>query len=95
MWIIQKDVLLHLPDDVPLPPNSRVVDVPEDLRRDPRQFRIENGALVRAGYTPRVPDDKLTSDEIRQLKQMLASPATESPSPGNAAPKRAKKKEEK
>lgn len=78
MWVMQNDVLLKLPDDAPLPPKSRVVEVPEDFQSRSARFRIENGELKRMPASLRVPDDKLTTDEVRQLKELLASRKTQS-----------------
>jgi len=69
MWVIQNAVLLRLPDDVPVPPNSRVIGVPEDF--EPRDYQVENNALVKVKQKPRATTEKLTADEVRQIKAAL------------------------
>lgn len=73
MWIIQKDSLLQLPDDVPLPPDSRVVEVPDEFRRNARDFRLEKGALVHAPRPTAAEVPRLTAEEIVQIKEALRS----------------------
>ena len=75
MWIIQSDTLMELPDDVPLPPNSKKIEVPDDLFTSPRDFRVEKGALVTDSkpLSPSVP--QFTFDEIAHLKQFVATAA--------------------
>jgi hypothetical protein len=71
MWVIQNTILVRLPDDVPLPPHSRVVEVPPDF--DPREYRIDAGALTRVERQPREQAEKLTAEEVRQIKAALAA----------------------
>jgi hypothetical protein len=71
MWIVQNDVMMEVPDDVPLPPNSKRIDVPAEFLASPRDFRLHEGALL---HEPRKvePPPKLTRDEIVLLKQLVA-----------------------
>jgi hypothetical protein len=75
VWIIQNEVLIQLPDDVPVPSGSRVIEVADEFVRSPRAFRVAGGQLVRAEARPRSSADRLTRDEIVQLKKALASGA--------------------
>jgi hypothetical protein len=38
MWVIQNKLLLQVPDDVPVPPDSVVIELPEDFFADPRAY---------------------------------------------------------
>ena len=71
MWLIQNAVLIRFPDDVPVPPNSHVIEVPHDF--DPRDYRIESGALVKVERVPRESPQKFTADEVRQIKAAIAA----------------------
>jgi hypothetical protein len=74
MWIIQSDTLMELPDDLLLPPNSTKIEVPPSLFTSPRDFHVENGALVNNGKP--VPTGPIfTLDEIALLKQLVATTA--------------------
>jgi len=74
MWVMQNDVLMELPDDVPMPPNSKKVDVPDEFLVAPRHFRVRDGALV---HEPRKtePLPKFTLAEIAFLKQLVTNRA--------------------
>ena len=71
MWIVQKDMVLQIPDDAPLPPDSRVIDVPADFARDGGAFTFRNGAFTRRATPPTPP--KLTPEEVEILKAAIAS----------------------
>ena len=80
MWVIQDRALVRLPDNAPVPPSSRVVEVPPDF--NPRDYRVENGALVKGVPARGTPTDKLTREEIVRLKAALSA--------GQFGPKRRK-----
>ena len=71
MWIMQNDVMMEIPDDVPMPPNSKKVEVPEAFLASPRDFRVKEGALL---HEPRKVElrPQFTRDEIAFLKQIVA-----------------------
>jgi hypothetical protein len=71
MWIMQRDALMEIPDDLPLPPDSRVVEPPEEFLRSPRDFRIENGSFVHDPRKPRDEAPRLSREEIAQVKSAL------------------------
>jgi hypothetical protein len=82
MWVMQNDVLMEIPDDVPMPPNTRKIDVPEDFLTSPQDFKVVQGELIRE---PRkaVEAPRFTHEEIAFLKQFVA----------NAVPKKEKEEE--
>ncbi len=71
MWIVQNDVLMEIPDDLPMPPNSRAVKVPEGFASNPRDYRIDKGKLVRAPRPKREEAPRFTNEEIVQIKDAL------------------------
>lgn len=71
MWIIQNDALMQIPDDVPMPRDSRAIEVPEEFVRNPEDFRLEKGELVHAPRPKRERAPRLTRDEIAQVKSAL------------------------
>ncbi len=71
MWIEQNGVLMELPDDLPMPPNSRAVKVPEGFASNPQNFRFEKGKLVRAPQPKREQAPRFTDEEIVQMKDAL------------------------
>lgn len=71
MWIIQNDSLMEIPDDLPMPPNSRAIKVPEEFLREPRDFQLEKGKLVRRPRPKSEDVPRLTSEEIVQIKDAL------------------------
>lgn len=71
MWILQNDSLMEIPDDVPMPPNSRVVQPPPELLLHPRDFRIEKGEFIHAPQPKRERAPRLTDDEIAQVRDAL------------------------
>ncbi len=73
MWIMQNETLMEIPDDLPMPPNSRVIEPPEEFLRNPHDFRVEQGSLVHAPRPSRDDTPRLTSDEIMQIKNALKS----------------------
>jgi hypothetical protein len=40
MWVIQHEALLQVPDDVPVPPESVVTELPEDFFADPSAYTV-------------------------------------------------------
>lgn len=71
MWILQNDALMQIPDDLPMPPNSRAIDVPDEFVRNPQDFKLEKGKLVRAPRPKREKAARLTADEIAQVRDAL------------------------
>lgn len=71
MWIVQNDVLMQIPDDLPMPRNSRAIDVPEDFTRNPHDFKLEKGELVHAPQPKRERAPRLTADEVEQIRDAL------------------------
>ena len=79
MWVIQKDVLLRLPDDAPIPPDSRTVSVPADLKRNVSRLRVENGEVITVDRPQRTVEERLTREDVVALKKLLARERTETP----------------
>lgn len=71
MWIIQNDALMQIPDDLPMPPNSHAIDVPDEFVRSPQDFKLEKGALVHAPQPKRERAPRLTAEEIEQVRDAL------------------------
>ena len=71
MWIIQNDALMQIPDDLPMPPNSRAIKVPEEFLSTPQDFRLEKGKLVRRPQPKREEVPRLTHEEISQVRDAL------------------------
>jgi len=80
MWIIQNQLLLGLPDDVPIPRNSIKVHLPSDYHQGPHLYKIEGGELVKRSAkelkalqrAPTKASLALTQDEIAKLKKAIA-----------------------
>jgi len=79
MWVMQKDVLLRLPDDAPMPPESRKVSVPEDLQRNVSRLRVESGEVVTVDRPLRTAEERLTREDVVALKKLLARERSETP----------------
>ena len=71
MWIVQNDMLMQIPDDLPMPPNSRAVEVPEQFVSSPHDFKLEKGELVHAPQPKRERAPRLTVDEVEQIRDAL------------------------
>ncbi len=78
MWVIQNQHLVRLPDDVPVPPGSVRVEVPEGFLARPEAFKVEGNhvrprpkkemkALQRSAEVV-----KLTQDDIARIKKAIA-----------------------
>ena len=79
MWVMQKEVLLLLPDDAPVPPDSRIVSVPADLKRNVSRLRVENGEVITVDRPQRTAEERLTREDVVALKKLLAHERTETP----------------
>jgi hypothetical protein len=79
MWIIQNQGLLRLPDDVPLPPNSKKVQLHGEFEQQPHLYRLKGNTVVKLGAKElkrhEAPREtlKLTLGEIAQLRKALAA----------------------
>ncbi len=96
MWVLQNDVLMELPDDVPMPPNGKKVDVPADFLVSPRDYKIKNGALLHEPQTLVVALlPQLTSNEIQFIKELAAKNAPAPAPVEDSARKPGRRKEKK
>lgn len=75
MWLIQKDSLLRVADDTPIPPGTKKIRVPDDFEANPSHYRIADGRIVRrsaaelkARASARL---TLTQDDIRRIKEAI------------------------
>lgn len=73
MWVIQNESLFSLPDDAPMPPNAKPVDLPEDFHADPQAFTIEGDKIVRARPTAYKSEEPLvlTRAELARIKAAI------------------------
>jgi hypothetical protein len=71
MWIMQNGSLLEVPDDLPMPPNSSVIEPPAEFLRNPQDFRLEKGTLIHAPRKPVEDEPRLTAKEILQIRESL------------------------
>jgi hypothetical protein len=97
MWILQNDMLMEIPSDVPMPPNSTKIEVPDEFLTSPRDFRIEKGLLIKDPRPVPPPALRFTLDEIAQLKQLVASTAvntTQAASAPQSAPRKPSRRKE-
>jgi hypothetical protein len=87
MWVIQGEVLIRLPDDAPVPPDSVKVEVPGDFRERPEAYRLGRRGVVRRSEPElrrereRAAQRKLTEDEVTLLKQAIADGRLGRPGP--------------
>jgi hypothetical protein len=77
MWVIRDDHLFSLPDNSPLPPNAKRVDLPEDFLGNPRGYKIEGGAFVKreakdVKTSAQTASLMLTVDEINRVRAAIA-----------------------
>jgi hypothetical protein len=82
MWILQPDGLIEIPDDAPVPPGSKVVDVPDDFDATPDAYVVtadgvrRRTAKERQAARRRSPKHGLTAGEVAILKQMIKERAS-------------------
>jgi hypothetical protein len=78
MWLIQDQHLVRLPDDVPVPPGSVQVEVPDDFLVQPEAYKVEENRIVRRSEKDMQALQqgrqalKLTQEEIARIKQAIA-----------------------
>jgi hypothetical protein len=72
MWVVKHDVVVELPDHLPVPDGSEQVEVPEDFFEQPETYEIADRRLRRrTDVEPRPAVPKLTPEEIERLKRAL------------------------
>jgi hypothetical protein len=90
MWLIQNGTVVRVPDDAPRPPGAVVVEPPADFLTAPHTYRIGKRTLTRrteaelAAQQQQMAAATLTPEEVRALKQALASGRLGSVSSGPA-----------
>jgi hypothetical protein len=78
MHVIQNGLVLTLPDDAPLPPDSTQVTLPEELAGRPEAFAVKGDRIVRrpkreiASIARPAKAEGLTQEEIAVLKKAIA-----------------------
>jgi hypothetical protein len=76
MWVIQNKKLLHLPDDVPLPPGSLRVNPPDEFLLRPEEYTVTEKAVLKRSEADlrkrqsQQPVLKLSQEEIAILKKL-------------------------
>lgn len=73
MWVIKDDILLSLPDDVPQPRGSHLVELPEGFHDNPGRWQVRNGAIVKAKPAKTDAKSGLSSADIAKLKAAIAA----------------------
>jgi hypothetical protein len=77
MWILQAEAFLEIPDDAPLPPGSKVVEVPDDFVAAPHAYVVTAEGVERRApqeldaLRRRDSEDRLTSNDVAILKRMI------------------------
>jgi hypothetical protein len=77
VWILQADAFLEIPEDAPLPPGSKVVEVPHDFDAAPEAYIVTaDGVERRAPHELEAlrrhdSEDRLTPDDVMVLKRMI------------------------
>ena len=71
MWIIQNDLIMRIPDDAPLPPNSVKFRPSAEFLKDPASFAIKAGKLAKIEHKPRGKTDRLTADDVARIKAAI------------------------
>jgi hypothetical protein len=70
MWIIQRDTLMSIPDDAPLPPESLEVQLPKDFLDSPEGYVVKDGKLIKSKRKPTRPKG-LTAEDIAKIKAAI------------------------
>jgi hypothetical protein len=79
MWVIQRDVLVSLPDGAPVPPGSRRIEPPAGFFADPRGYAVQDGQLVEVALPQRKAkarpkrdaEVQLTASEVAKVRAAI------------------------
>ena len=71
MWIIQNDLIIRLPDNAPLPPDSVKFKPSAEFLKDPGSFAVKAGKLAKVEPKPRRTTDHLTIDDVARIKAAI------------------------